>query len=49
MQSRIAVDQVPKPEADEIASVFIRAVERFFEDPKNRSDFEEWQKRQKND
>lgn len=45
-KNKIDVSQIPPVERKNLAKTFLEAVERFFDDPKNLQDFEEWKKSQ---
>lgn len=42
----INFEEIPPVERRNLARVFLRAVEQFYENPENRQAFEEWQKKQ---
>lgn len=43
---RIDVSQIGQADWNNLASTFLKAAERFYEDPANRERFEKWQKEQ---
>lgn len=48
MKFEINIKEIPKHDADRLASSLLRTAERLFEDPRIQAEFEAWQrKRQK--
>ena len=47
MKIKINTKEIPKHEADRLANSLLRAAERLFEDPRVQAEFEEWQRRRR--
>lgn len=47
MKFEINIKEIPKHEADRLASSLLRTAERLFEDPRIQAEFEAWQQRKR--
>ena len=47
MKFEINIKEIPKHDADRLASSLLRTAERLFEDPRVQAEFEAWQRKRK--